>query len=101
MTAKPSPNASNRRYRLVVTPSRANLRTKPMRNPLPALLVCLLAGCGASTSADLPPPTPCADPVALPDRALSDLDIELLWGRDRSALRECGGKVAVIAAAGK
>jgi hypothetical protein len=33
--------------------------------------------------------------VVLPDRALSDQDIEVLWGRDRSALRECAARVAV------
>jgi hypothetical protein len=31
--------------------------------------------------------------VVLPDRALSDRDIEVMWGRDRSALRECGARL--------
>jgi hypothetical protein len=34
--------------------------------------------------------------VVLPDRALSDRDVEILWGRDRRALVECAGKVDVL-----
>ena len=42
----------------------------------------------------LPPSltAPCAAPVPLPIRDLSDQEIEVLWGRDRSALRECGSR---------
>jgi hypothetical protein len=39
----------------------------------------------------------CADPVALPDRGLNDAEIELFWGRDRSALRACGSKHNALA----
>ena len=57
----------------------------------------VLTGCADSTGAeppvrsDLPPSlvTPCAAPVGLPERALSDQEVEVLWGRDRSALRAC------------
>jgi len=36
--------------------------------------------------------------VALPDRGLMQGEVETLWGRDRSALRECGGKQKGLAA---
>lgn len=63
------------------------------------LLLCLsalaLAGCFGSTafvdSAD-----PCADPVLLPERWLSDQEVELFWSRDRRALLDCAGKVEVL-----
>lgn len=32
---------------------------------------------------------PCADPVILPDRRLSETETTNLWGRDRTALRVC------------
>lgn len=46
-----------------------------------------------------PPPSatlPCPAPVALPERGLSDRDVEILWGRDRRALLDCGGQVEVL-----
>ena len=63
-----------------------------MRNLLLLLPLSLLAGCAGSTpSADAPPSllVPCDRPVILPDRALSDREVELLWGRDRAALVAC------------
>lgn len=66
-----------------------------MRTLYLCLLACLLTGCAASRSAD-PVIVPCDAPVVLPDRALSDQDIERLWGRDRSALRDCAGRVAAL-----
>lgn len=71
-----------------------------------ACLLPALSGCGAGDAAkvDLPPPTPpasllvpCADPVALPARDLTGAEIEVLWGRDRSALRVCGGQIMGLA----
>lgn len=56
-----------------------------------------LALCSASTSSDLrptPPPSltaPCAAPVKLPEDGLSQSQVEILWGRDRRALRSCAG----------
>lgn len=49
-------------------------------------------------SADPPPSAtlPCARPASLPDRALSDRDVEILWGRDRRALLDCAGQVEVL-----
>jgi hypothetical protein len=34
--------------------------------------------------------------VTLPDTALDDRQIELLWGRDRDALRTCGARLAAM-----
>lgn len=70
------------------------------------LAASLLTGCAAFNRGDggarlAPPPSltmPCADPVRLPDRALSDQEIEVLWGRDRAALRACEGRHGALAA---
>jgi hypothetical protein len=64
-------------------------------------LAFLLQGCGGSTPSEplLPPPslvTPCAYPVVLPDSALNDQQIEVRWGHDRSALRECGSRHSAL-----
>lgn len=67
----------------------------------------VLTGCAASTAVeapvrpDLPPSlvTPCAAPVALPERALSDQEVEVAWGRDRSALRACASRHAGLVGA--
>jgi hypothetical protein len=66
-----------------------------MRTLLRVLPVCLLIGCGGPNYAR-PEVPPCADPVVLPDRALSNRDIEVMWGRDRSALRECVERLGAI-----
>lgn len=68
--------------------------------PLGPLLA--LTACAASPSVKAPPPppsliAPCRAPVALPDRGLMQGEVETLWGRDRSALRECGAKVRGMA----
>lgn len=69
---------------------------------LPAF--CLLAGCSALSSAEpvrsrapasLTAPVP--GPVALPDRGLTMTEVEIYWGRDRSALRQCQGQVMGLA----
>lgn len=41
----------------------------------------------------------CARPVALPDRALSQTEVEQLWTRDRAALVKCGVSQAALLAA--
>lgn len=57
---------------------------------------CLaLASCDSTADRKAPAPPPCDAPVTLPDRALNDQEIEVYWGRDRSALRECGGRLEV------
>ncbi|WP_414832176.1 hypothetical protein [Afifella sp. YEN Y35] len=33
---------------------------------------------------------PCADPVTLPGRGLTQAEVEKLWARDRVALTRCG-----------
>ncbi len=35
---------------------------------------------------------PCPDPVALPDRALTQAEVETLWKSDRASLRFCKAK---------
>lgn len=77
----------------------SSLRIKPVLNRLPLLLVCLcLASCG-SISVERPRPAPsllvpCAEPVRLPERGLSDQEVEIFWGRDRDALRSCASKIS-------
>ena len=66
---------------------------------LPACL--LLASCGSTNVDRLDPPpsllVPCAAPVRLPERDLTDQDVEVMWGRDRSALRSCGSRLDGLA----
>lgn len=72
-------------------------RTLWLAAPLLALTACAAS---PSVKAPSPPPSltaPCRAPVALPDRGLSQGEVETLWGRDRSALRECGAKVKGLA----
>ena len=62
-------------------------------------LALALQGCGglAKGKALLPPPSltaPCSAPMALPDTAMTQGQVEVAWGRDRSALRSCGGQLA-------
>lgn len=65
-----------------------------MPNRLLTLAACLaLASCASGSGKAAPPP--CAAPVGLPDAALDDQQIEILWGRDRTALRECAARLAV------
>lgn len=82
-------------------------KTKTLRGRIlsACLLPFLLSGCGGSTpSVDDPedtfPPSltrPCPRPVALPDAALNDQQVEVFWGRDRKALLDCGGRLEVLA----
>ena len=70
--------------------------------PMLAASAFLLASCSASAPVrPLPPPpslvAPCAPPVALPVRDVTQGEVETWWGRDRSALRECGEKHAALA----
>ncbi len=66
---------------------------------MPSGLLCLLMGCGGSIKSVEPPqlaapPTSltvvCARPVQLPDRVLTQEEIEWLWSADRSNLITCG-----------
>lgn len=65
----------------------------------PLLVIALiLAGC-SSSYVERPHPAPsllvaCDQPVRLPERGLSDQEVEILWGRDRDALNACGSKLA-------
>ena len=66
-----------------------------MRILLPCLAALALNACAASTTS-VKNADPCAEPVLLPERWLSDQEVELLWARDRRALLDCGGKVEVL-----
>lgn len=65
-----------------------------MLTRLPLALACLCLASCALTSARPPVPPPCDAPVTLPETALDDRQIEILWGRDRTALRICGARLA-------
>ncbi len=57
-----------------------------------------LTACAASTAVSpslSPPPSllvPCIAPMKLPERALTQVEVETFWGRDRVALRRCAGR---------
>ena len=71
--------------------------------------VCLLVALSACASDEatapiapaIPPSllVPCAAPVEIPPGAMSERDVEIGWGRDRAALRACGGQVAALVGA--
>lgn len=67
-----------------------------MAGVLPLALTACGGSTGVSVTLPLPPPSlvaACAMPVALPERALTQAETEIYWGRDRGALRACGGQV--------
>lgn len=76
-----------------------------MRTYLAAVcLLFVLLGCGSGdpapsvervASASLL--VPCAAPVSLSTRDLTGAEVEILWGRDRSALRACASRHRALA----
>ena len=71
-----------------------------MRSLFRMMCVFLLTGCGGSIYVNQPPPSltqPCADPARLPERGMTDQEIEVMWGRDRTALRLCGSQLDGLA----
>ncbi len=61
----------------------------------------LLTACGGSIAGDVvrPPAAmdePCAQPTGLPQRALTQSEVEIFWGGDRTALRNCGERYEVL-----
>ena len=66
------------------------MRTKAIKA---LILVSVLTGCAnADVEAPIIPASllvACSDPVALPSRDLTFTEVEVMWGRDRSALRTC------------
>lgn len=73
--------------------------------------VCLLtAGCASTKSVEVAPPppprltspdtaltAPCKRPVALPDREITQKDVETLWITDRQSLLNCRSRhVALV-----
>lgn len=70
-----------------------------------AIVACpLLAACASTKSVEPPRlqpvdaalAQPCAEPVRTPERKLSNVETERLWGRDRRALVECKGRHAAV-----
>lgn len=60
-----------------------------------------LTACAAWVPRDAPPQAlaaACADPVALPVRALTQAEVETLWRSDRLALLTCGERHALVVA---
>ncbi len=78
-----------------------------MRWQIPMLTASALAlaACSVSTkSAEIAASPPeavllqrCEGPVDLPDRALTQAETEILWGRDRGALVKCARVQAALA----
>jgi len=69
-----------------------------------ACLLGALSACGSNEAAApiapvIPPSllVPCSAPVAVAPGAMIERDVELAWGRDRAALRACGGQVLALA----
>lgn len=65
-----------------------------MLTPCKALLACLALACCGSTNTPPPDLPPVPGPQQLPDRALTDQEIEVFWGRDRANLAMCVGRQA-------
>lgn len=68
---------------------------------LAACLAPALTGCASDDPAAVVPPSllvGCPAPVDLPQRDLTGAEVEILWGRDRSALRTCASRHAALAA---
>lgn len=62
---------------------------------------CLLTACAAWVPRDAPPETaaaPCAPPVVLPARALTQREVETWWRADRHALLDCGERLDLLVA---
>jgi hypothetical protein len=66
-------------FPLALTACAASTVVSPRLNPPPSLLV------------------KCAAPVRLPERALTQVEVETFWGRDREALRRCAGRHRALA----
>lgn len=60
---------------------------------LSGLLV--LIGCADST-AFVEQTDPCKAPVQIPERYLTDQEVEIFWAKDRKELRDCGDKVETL-----
>jgi hypothetical protein len=67
---------------------------------LAGLLFPLAACSGSMPARPVPPPpslaVPCAEPVRLPARDMTQAEVETAWGRDRTALRDCREKHAAL-----
>ena len=73
----------------------------PTRTALVACLVAALTGCASDDATAIAPPPSlllrCEAPLDLPSRDLSGAEVEIMWGRDRSALRTCASRHDALA----
>lgn len=66
-------------------------------------LCCAVAACSPRIAADISPPpdallVACAEPQTWQrGQALSQAESEIFWGRDRTALRDCADRHALLA----
>jgi hypothetical protein len=73
-----------------------NLQSKLRKTLTLSALLLALTACAASTKSgssakpELSVTQKCARPVLLPDRELTQADVEKLWVKDRKALVQCG-----------
>lgn len=74
-----------------------NWQSKPIKTLTLVALLLAATGCAASTKSARPRlqpeayvTAPCKKPIQLPDRELTQADVEKLWVRDREALLACG-----------
>lgn len=72
-----------------------NYPNKPTRIlTLGVLLLALTACAGSTKSGSLKPEVyvtqKCSRPVLLPERALTQAEVEKFWAKDRKALLQCG-----------
>lgn len=67
-----------------------------------ALPLAVMRSCGLTAADVAPPPAslvvPCQVPQGLPVRTLTQGEAEVLWGRDRGGLRECGERHGLLVA---
>lgn len=73
-----------------------------LRIPTLIALLWALTACGGSTAGDITPPPDsllpaCGLPISLPHRELTQAEVEIWWGRDRSALRDCAARHELLA----
>lgn len=66
-----------------------------------ACLAAALTGCAADDAPRVAPAASllvrCPAPLDLPSRDLTGAEVEIMWGRDRSALRNCASRHDALA----
>lgn len=83
-----------------------DLNSKLTTIPMLTIALLVLTACGDSTvrveapTAPVKPPVafvvPCKDPVKIPERDLTQADVEKMWATDRDRLRNCSARHAAV-----